>query len=215
MKLPPSKILNNSNLLHALIRTLRDPETHSLAFREAVEQIGIALASEVLQSLATKETSVTTSTGGQATHHIVDQLPVLATILRAGLPLLQGVQRIFPRAEVGFFAASRDEHTAQAKTDYVALPNVRGRTVILVDTMLATGGSALDALRIIERQNPKEVIVLAAIAAERGIQRIKEFNSTIRVIAAVIDPVLNDRSFIVPGLGDAGDRSYGAKCELS
>lgn len=197
--------------LSELVYEIRDPTTDPLHFRASLERIGEYLALNVLEELNTKEASIRTLTGADALHSLVDETPILVTILRAGLPLNAGVQKVFPNSEVGFLAMSRDEETLKAKVDYVALPDIKNRTVVLSDTMLATGGSLLDAIQIIEKYEPKKIYVIAAIASQPGIARILQYNPNIKIFSAAIDPSLNDKGYIIPGLGDAGDRSYGKK----
>lgn len=200
-----------SKALSQLVYEIRNPETDAFSFRQGLERIGEYLAMVVLEELQTKEVSIQTLTGANATHLVVEESPVLVTILRAGLPLNEGVQKIFPKSEVGFFAMSRDEKTFKAKIEYVSLPSLKDRYVIVSDTMLATGGSLLDVIQLIEKYEPKMVFVITAIASQYGIERILQYNSNVKIFAAVIDPDLNEKGYIVPGLGDAGDRSYGKK----
>jgi len=206
-----AEVLNNSVVLHQLIYEIRDPETKRERFRTCLETIGEYVALEVMQDLQTHRKEVYTVTGANASHLFCGVDPVLVTILRAGVPLMLGVQKVFPEADVGFIGMARNEETLEAKTDYVALPKMKGRCVILTDTMVATGGSIIEAIKIIESQEPKEIILLCAISAEDGVARIREYNPSIQIYSAATDPLLNERGFIVPGLGDAGDRSYGEK----
>lgn len=200
-----------SMALSQLVYEIRQPELDGPHFRKNVQKIGEQLALQVLEDLETQEVSVTTLTEGVATHTINSEVPVLVTILRAGLPLTLGLHKVFPKAEVGFLAMSRNEETLKADLDYVALPALTDKTVIIADTMLATGGSILDTIKIVESYHPKRIVVVAAIAAEQGIERIQAYDSSIKVYAAAVDPILNEKGYIVPGLGDAGDRSYGLK----
>lgn len=197
--------------LSELVYEIRDPATDSAHFREALQKIGEYLALQAIDELSTKEASVYTLTQATAKHELVNETPVLVTILRAGLPLMTGVQKVFPDSPLGFFAMSRDEETLQPKVEYVALPEMKGQTVILADTMLATAGSMLAAIQFIEKSQPKKIILISAIAAQPGIERILRYNSSIKIIAGVVDPLLNSKGYIVPGLGDAGDRSFGVK----
>lgn len=197
--------------LNQLVYAIRNPETDSAHFRQAVETIGEYLALNVLEELQTCETTIQTELGIEAKHPLVEEMPVLVTILRAGLPLNLGVQKVFPNAEVGFLAMSRNEETLKAKVEYVALPLLKNRTLIIVDTMLATGGSLLDAIQILEQYQPKRIFIISAIASVPGIARILKHNAEIKIFSAAIDPSLNEKGYIVPGLGDAGDRSYGKK----
>ena len=204
-------VLNEKNALHHLVHTIRDPQTDAPHFRSALNKIGEYLAVEALQAIQVKEVEVQTLTNAAAKHLICEEKPVLVTIMRAGLPLLAGVQEVFPSSDVGFLGTMRDEKTLEPKTTYVALPEIEGKCVIIVDTMLATGGSILDAIKIVEKKNPREIIIISAIAAEDGIKRILSHNPSIKIFAAAIDPILNEKGYIVPGLGDAGDRSFGEK----
>lgn len=201
----------HTQALNQLIYEIRDPQTDAYKFRNALEKIGEYLALEVMEELNKTDKSVTTLTGATAVHPIVDESPVLVTILRAGVPLNDGVLRVFPYSKVGFFAMSRDEMTLKPQVDYIALPDLRGRSVIIVDTMLATAGSLLEAIRRVEARGAKQIYIVAAIAAQTGIDRVLAHNPSIKVFAGSIDPILNDKGYIVPGLGDAGDRCYGKK----
>lgn len=206
-----AEVLNDSRALSQLVYEIRDPETNRERFRTCLEKIGEYVALDVLQTMNTEEREVFTLTDATARHSLCCEEPVLVTILRAGMPLLLGVQKVFPESDFGFLAMSRNEETLKAKTDYIALPDIKGKCVIIADTMLATGGSILDAIKIIEPYGPREIILVCAISAEDGIQRVLDYNPKIRIYSAATDPTLNERGFIVPGLGDAGDRSYGEK----
>lgn len=197
--------------LHQLVYEMRNPQTDQKHFRDALEKIGEYLALDILEELNSEEAEIETLTGAIAKHPLLIEKPALVTILRAGLPLNAGIHKIFPNSEVGFFAMSRDEETLKAKIDYISLPNLENRSVILSDTMLATGGSLLDAIQIIEQYHPKRIFVVAAIASEPGIARLLEYDPSIKIFAAAVDPMLNSKGYIIPGLGDAGDRAYGEK----
>lgn len=204
-------IFANTQAINQLVYEIRNPQTNSVQFRKALKKIGEYLALNVLEELSREEKTIRTLTDGEATHCLINETPVLITILRAGLPLNAGVHRVFPNAEVGFLAMSRNEETLKAKVDYVAIPALENRSVILSDTMLATGGSLIDAIRIIEQYKPKKIYVIAAIASKPGIVRVLQHNRDIKIFSAAVDSALNHRGHIVPGLGDAGDRCYGQK----
>ncbi|HEY4831854.1 MAG TPA: uracil phosphoribosyltransferase [Waddliaceae bacterium] len=206
-------VLKDRLVLSHLIHDIRDPNTDKKHFREALEKIGEYLALEVLQDLNTKNVEIETLTGAKAVHVLCDEDPVLITILRGGVPMLVGMQEVFPNAEAGFLGMARNEETLKAVISYIGIPNVKDKCVIIADTMLATGGSMLDAIKIVEKQNPKQIILVCAIAAKKGIARILDYNPNIKIYAAVTDPLLNEKGYIVPGLGDAGDRCYGMKHE--
>jgi len=197
--------------IESLVYKIRDPQTDKKEFREYLEKIGEYIALDVAKDLNTSKHSVMTVMQEDAEHNLVDEQIVLVTILRAGLPLFNGVYRVFPDAEAGFFAMQRNEETLRASIDYVALPPLENKTVIIADTMLATGGSMIDVIKIIETRNPKKIIVISAIAGKTGIEKVLQHNKDIKIYPAYVDPIVNDIGYIVPGLGDAGDRSYGFK----
>jgi len=197
--------------LEALVYKMRDPETNNKDFRETTEKIGEYLGIEIARDLETQPREIRTVLGATATHNLLAQQPVLIPILRAGIPLYQGLQRAFPEAEAGFIGAMRNEETLQPEISYLALPNLEGKTAILADTMIATGGSLVETIRLLQEHNPERILVAGAIAAQQGIQRIQtEFPGT-RIYTAATDPTLNEKGYIVPGLGDAGDRCFGRK----
>lgn len=200
-----------NQMLGQLVYEIRNPETDPAHFRQALEKIGEYLALQVADECSAQEASIQTLTGVEAKHRLIDEVPVVVTILRAGLPLVTGIHKVFPNAPVGYIAMSRDEETLKAKVDYVALPEMKGRTVILADTMLATGGSLIDALQIMEPYEPKKIFIITAIAAEPGVKRLANSRPDIKIFSAVVDPALNEKGYIIPGLGDAGDRLYGKK----
>lgn len=202
-----------SQMMEELIYKIRQKDTNKEMFRHHLEKIGELLAYQVLENLDKTDVEVETLLGCKAHHMLVHQNPVLITILRAGLPLNSGVMKVFPESDVGFIAMSRDESTLKSRTSYIACPDITDKIVILTDTMLATGGSLVDAIKILEKKKPSQIYVLCAIASQVGIDRIKSQFTEIKVFAACIDPTLNDKGFIVPGLGDAGDRSFGKKHE--
>lgn len=204
-------ILLFSRVPDQLIFDLRDPKTDPNKFRNSLESMGEYLALEVLAALPTKEVCVQTMTGENSIHFLPDEIPILITILRAGLPLHLGIQKIFSNSEVGFFAISRNEETLESKIEYTSLPHLRDRYVILSDTMLATGGSILNAVRTIQNYSPKKIFIITALASRPGLDRVSQEYPNITIVTGTIDPYVNDRGYIVPGLGDAGDRSYGEK----
>ncbi|HSX10825.1 MAG TPA: uracil phosphoribosyltransferase [Chlamydiales bacterium] len=199
--------------LEHLVYEIRDPATDRKPFRKALEKIGEYIALDIKSELVQKTHQIETLTGEAAVHEFSDEAPVLVTILRAGLPLCYGAQKVFPSSEVGFIAMSRNEETLIADVSYIALPDVRDRSVIIVDTMIATAGSLLNAVKILEERQAKQIIILGAIAAQYGMDQIAAYNPNIKVFVATVDPLLNDKGYIVPGLGDAGDRCFGPKVQ--
>ena len=122
--------------------------------------------------------------------------------------------KTFKKAEAGFFAMSRDEETLKPTNFYTALPNLKGTVVIIADTMIATGGSILDTIKIIEKYQPKKIIVAGAMFAKYAREKILSYNSKIEIYSCAEDPDLTKKGFISPGLGDAGDRAYGLKMDI-
>ena len=204
-------VYQNKRSLDSLVYTMRDAQTDSKTFRTTLSKIGEYMGLEVLDSLDKESLQVTTRMGTRAVHSLVSEKPVLITVLRAGIPLLNGLMEVFPDSEIGFLGMARNEATLLPTTSYIAIPEVKDQTVIIADTMLATAGSMIDAIKIIEKHKPKKIIVVCAIASEGGIARLRSYNPQIPVYAAAIDPTLNEKGYIVPGLGDAGDIAYGEK----
>ncbi len=201
----------NNPQLEALIFKLRNPLTEKSQFRTTLETVGEQIGYIIAQDLPTAKQEVKTQLGKNAYHNILAEQPIIIGVLRAGIPFMNGLLRAFPDSEAGFIGAMRDEKTAKSTISYVALPNIYKKIVILADTMLATGGSIIESIKILEKENPKEIIIASAIASKPGIENILKYKPDIKIHTAVSDPILNDKYFIVPGLGDAGDRSYGRK----
>jgi|SRR3989344_5166319 len=197
--------------LERLTLKIRNRDTGRENFREALEKIGEYIGYEIARTLETEKRETKTCMGETATHYPNKGGITLITIFRAGLPLYQGLQKTFPEAESGFIGAMRDEKTLKSKISYLALPALEGKTILLADTMLATGGSIIDCIEILKQQKPKEIRVVAAIASKKGIERIKTYDPNLKIYSAAIDYKLNEKGYIIPGLGDAGDRCFGRK----
>lgn len=200
--------------LEELIVAVRNPETPDLApFHTCIRQIGLLMSYELSRALETKTTRVKTIMGEEAIHYTPAEKPVLIAVLRAGLPLYEGGREVFSNSESGFIGSMRDEETLRPKTTYIALPDLAGKIAIIYDTMLATGGSMEDAVQIAFTRGAKEVYACSAIAATEGIVRIEKHIGRDHIYAAAIDDKLNLKGYIVPGLGDAGDRAFGKKVD--
>lgn len=188
----------------------------SMRFRRNLERVGEIFAYEISKTLDFEEQTVTTPLGVLKCRVIAVQ-PVLATILRAGLPLHQGLLNYFDRAENCFISAYRlhheDDDAFDVEVEYLASPDLQGKTVILCDPMLATGSSMVLAYKaLLERGMPARIHVVTVIASQQGIQFVKDNLPDNTIIwAGDIDSELTPRSYIVPGLGDAGDLAYGNK----
>ncbi|HEY3485975.1 MAG TPA: uracil phosphoribosyltransferase [Ilumatobacteraceae bacterium] len=193
------------------LATIRDRATPNALFRQNLERIGTLLLVEATRHLPTYETTVETPlTTAPATRLALQ--PVVVPVLRAGLGFVHAAQELMPNADVGFVGISRDEETFEPKPYVNKLPeSLAGRPVIVIDPMLATGGSLVHTVRLLlERDAPAPIVAVCALAAPEGIQRLRDEGLSMRVITAAVDDHLNDLAFIVPGLGDAGDRQFGS-----
>jgi uracil phosphoribosyltransferase len=207
----------NSVLNHFLsqIRNV-NVQKDSMRFRRNIERIGEIMAYEMSQSLHYKEVAVPTPLGVKHTTEIADQL-VLCSILRAGLTLHQGFLNYFDSAENGFISAYRHhpnhDDFFDILVEYQAIADINGKNVLLLDPMLATGQSIVAVFnKLMERGTPKEIHIAVIIAAPEGITYLKQnLPDTCNLWIASLDEKLNDKSYIVPGLGDAGDLAYGDK----
>lgn len=220
------KVINLSeqnSVLNQYLREIRDVEIQkdSLRFRRNIERIGEVMAVEVSKSLAYTPTDVQTPLGIAKVNTIAEPL-VLATILRAGLPLHQGFLNIFDRAENAFLSAYRrvnDKGELEIVAEYMAAPSIEGKTLIVVDPMLATGMSMeVGYLALLRHGTPAHTHLCCTIATPQSIDYMRrELNDrqNVTLWCAAVDPVLNDKKYIVPGLGDAGDLCYGTKIHLS
>ena len=213
----------HNSVLNQYLREIRDVniQKDSLRFRRNIERIGEIMAVEVSKELRYEQTDVQTPLGVAPVNTIADQL-VLATILRAGLPLHQGFLNIFDNAENAFLSAYRrvnKQGELEIVAEYLAAPSVEGKTLIVADPMLATGMSMeVGYLALLRHGKPAHTHLCCTIATPQAIDYIRrELNDSpdVTLWCAAIDPVLNDKKYIVPGLGDAGDLCYGVKVHLS
>ncbi len=193
---------------HRLV-ALRDETTESAAFRQLVHEISTFVAYEALEGLATERVAVRTPVGVAASLKITETV-LLVPILRAGLGMVPAIQELLPYTEVAHVGLRRDEVTLQSEVYLDRLPrDLTGRRVVVCDPMLATGGSLAQVCDLVVSRGATRVQALCVIASVPGIERFRKSHPELPVACAVIDPELNDRGFIVPGLGDAGDRLFG------
>lgn len=189
---------------------LRDATTSNAEFRQALDGLGGMLVYEATRSLATVDGTVTTPLGPAPSRSLA-QVPLLVPVLRAGVGLVQPALRLIPQAEVGFVGLARDEETFNPKPYLAKLPaNLAGRPILVLDPMLATGGSLEFTLQLLlERGAEQPLTVVCVLAAPEGIERMRATGIDMHLVTAAIDSHLNEHAFIVPGLGDAGDRQFG------
>jgi|TARA_B110000438_G_scaffold282844_1_gene310256 uracil phosphoribosyltransferase len=190
------------------LNVIRSKATGARAFREAGFNIGLLICSEATRDLATEPVKVETPLETVGSEQLSDQLAVVS-ILRAGMAMVDSVLQFFPDVRVGVIGMERNEETAVATSYYEKLPDLEGRVVLLVDPMLATGGSAEDVLDRIYTMKPKEVRFLSIVAAPEGVARLEKKFPDLKIYAGALDRELNEKKYILPGLGDYGDRHFG------
>ena len=203
-------IVDHPLVLDALTR-IRDVDTPNALFRQHLERIGMLLIAEATRTLpAVKGTVTTPLTDTEATRLAVQ--PVIVPILRAGLGFLAPAQQLLPAADIGFIGIARNEETHEPEPYVNKLPdNIAERPVIVVDPMLATGGSLIHTLELlVERGAQQPMTVICALCAPEGIAAVDASGVDVTLFTAAVDDQLNENAFIVPGLGDAGDRQFGA-----
>ncbi|WP_040197354.1 uracil phosphoribosyltransferase [Candidatus Soleaferrea massiliensis] len=204
-------ILNHPLIQHKL-SLLRDKNTGSKEFRELVAEIANLMCYEATRDLPLKEIELETPVASCKTKIISGRKLAFVPILRAGLGMVDGVLRLVPAAKVGHIGVYRDPQTLKPVEYYCKLPSdISERDVIVVDPMLATGGSAIDAIGLLKKAGVKNIKFMCIIAAPEGMKALQEAHGDVQIYAASLDECLNEDAYIVPGLGDAGDRIFGTK----
>jgi uracil phosphoribosyltransferase len=196
------------------LTALRDQSTDSTTFRSLVDALVTLLAYEATRDVRVEPVEVTTPVATTEGVRVPSPRPVVVPILRAGLGMLEGMMRLLPMAEVGFLGMIRDEKTLQASTYAERLPeDLSGRQCYLLDPMLATGGTLSVAAKFLVDRGADDITAICLLAAPEGVQfmerELADFSRPFRIVTAALDERLNDKGYIVPGLGDAGDRMYG------
>ena len=205
--MPELHVVNHPLVSHKLTQ-MRRTETPSERFRQLLTETSLLLAYEVTRELPLRSVRITTPMTATDQPELVEE-PVVVSILRAGNGLLDGVLRVIPSARVGHVGLYRDHETLEAVEYYCKLPPLEGRTVIVVDPMLATGNSASAALDRVKRDGPAAIRFLCLLAAPEGIAALQDAHPDVAIWTAAVDDCLNEVGYIVPGLGDAGDRIFG------
>ncbi len=199
-------------LIQHKLTLLRSKETGPKEFRELADEISTLMAYEVTRDMPTREVEIETPIQTMKANKIAGKKLGIVPILRAGLGMLDGVLKLIPTAKVGHIGLYRDPDTLEPVEYYCKLPtDVNERDLIVVDPMLATGGSASAALKFIKDRNPRSIKFMCLVAAPEGIERVQKEHPDVDIFTAAVDEKLNDHAYIVPGLGDAGDRLYGTK----
>lgn len=204
-------IINHPLIQHKL-SILRNKETSSMEFRALISEIATLMCYEATRDLPLEDVEIETPICKMTAKHISGKKLAIVPILRAGLGMVEGISSLIPAARIGHIGLYRDEETLKPVEYYCKLPKDIGeRDVIVVDPMLATGGSAIDAVSQIKLRNPRSIRFMGIIAAPEGIEAFTKAHPDVNVYVAALDEKLNEKGYIVPGLGDAGDRIFGTK----
>ncbi|MGI6199697.1 MAG: uracil phosphoribosyltransferase [Christensenellales bacterium] len=205
------KVMDHPLIQHKL-SLMRDKGTGSKDFRELLNEIGMLMAYEVTRDLPLKAVEITTPIGPMKTNVISGRKLAVVPILRAGLGMVDGILSLVPAAKVGHIGLYRDPETLEPVEYYCKLPpDIAQRELIVVDPMLATGGSAAAAIGFIKKRGGQNIKLMNLIAAPEGIERVQREHPDVDIFVAAVDERLNEHGYIVPGLGDAGDRLFGTK----
>lgn len=199
-------------LVQHKLTMLRDERTGPKDFRDLTEELSMLMAYEVTRDMATETVEVKTPVAVTKGTAISGKKMAIVPILRAGLGMVPGILRLIPAAKVGHIGVYRDPDTLEPVEYYCKLPtDISERDVIIVDPMLATGGSAVAAIDFIKQRGAVSVKLMAVVAAPEGITRVHTLHPEVPIYVAAVDERLNDQAYIVPGLGDAGDRLFGTR----
>lgn len=210
------KMANYTIMGHPLIQhkisMIRDKNTGTNEFRKLVEEIAMLMGYEALRDLPTEEVEVETPIETCMAPMIAGKKLAVVPILRAGLGMVNGILALVPTAKVGHIGLYRDPETHEPHEYYCKLPDpIEQRTIVVVDPMLATGGSAVDAINFVKEHGGKNIKFMCIIAAPEGLKRLTEAHPDVQIYVGQLDRCLNEDAYICPGLGDAGDRIFGTK----
>jgi len=211
------KNYDNVHILdHPLIRhklaIIRNKETDTKQFRDIIKELATLMAYESFKDVPTQEISVETPLETTTQTVVKENSIAIVPILRAGLGMVDGILSLFPAAKVGHIGLYRDEETIEHHESYCKLPShIAEKVVMVVDPMLATGGSACDAIKLLKKRGCKKIKLMSIIAAPEGVKKVAEAHPDIEIFVSTLDRCLNEHGYILPGLGDAGDRIFGTK----
>lgn len=204
-------VLNHPLITHKL-GILRDIHTGTKEFRELITEISTLLCYEATKDAKLEKTTIETPLEKMETGKLNEDNYAIVPILRAGMGMLDGIINVIPNAKVGHIGLYRDEETFQPIEYYFKMPeNISQREVLIIDPMLATGGSASATISRLKEEGVKKIKLLCVVAAPEGINLIEKDHPDVQIYCATVDRTLNESAYILPGLGDAGDRVYGTK----
>ena len=203
-------VFNHPLMTHKLA-IIRNEKTNTKDFRETVSEIANLMAYEATRNLPVKEVEVKTPIAVSKTT-MIDGDIVIVPILRAGQGMVEGIQRLIPQSKVGYIGLFRNEETLEPELYFAKLPsNIADATVLLVDPMLATGGSCAKAISVLKEKGAKNIIYMGVVGVQEGIDKVHGAHPDVDIFLAAKDEKLNEKGYIVPGLGDCGDRLFGTK----
>ena len=212
MKQYPNVFIFDHPLIKHKVSILRDKHTGMKEFRELVEEITTVMTYESMHDVELMPVEVETPLESTTQYRVKEESIAIVPILRAGLGMVNGVHKVFPTARVGHIGMYRNEETLEPQEYYCKLPEgIQDMTVFLIDPMLATGGSACDALTALKKRGCKNIKFMALIAAPEGVEAVAKAHPDVKVYISTLDRCLNEYGYILPGLGDAGDRLFGTK----
>ena len=212
MKNYENVIIFNHPLINHKIAILRDEKTPMKEFRELIEEITTLMTYEALKDVPTKKVMVETPLEITEQTMVEEGSVVIVPILRAGLGMVNGVHVLFPTAKVGHIGMYRNEETLEPVVYYCKLPvGIENKMTIVVDPMLATGGSACDAIDLLKKTGCKNIKLMSILGAPEGVSKVAETHPDVNIYVSTLDRQLNENGYILPGLGDAGDRLFGTK----
>ena len=198
-------------LIQHKVTLMRKKETGSKDFRNLLEEITMLMGYEITRDLPFEDVEIETPVAKMMGKQISGKKLGIVPVLRAGLGMVQGMLNLIPTAKVGHIGLYRDPQTLEPVEYYCKLPDVEDRDFIIVDPMLATGGSASAAITLLKEKGIKNIKLMCLVAAPQGVQKVNADHPDVRIYVAALDDKLNDQGYIVPGLGDAGDRIFGTK----
>ncbi|WGI36819.1 uracil phosphoribosyltransferase [Mesomycoplasma lagogenitalium] len=205
------KVLNHP-LITTKLTIMRNKETSHQLFRELLKEISTLMVFEILRDYKTIKCDVETPTGAIAQGQKMDQEIIIVPILRAGLGMVEGILSLIPNSRVGHIGVYRDEKNFQAHEYFYKVPTIdKNSLILLVDPMLATGTSAIDSIERLKKDGFKNINLVCLVGVQEGIDNVQKKHSDVKIFLAAQDLYLNEKKYIIPGLGDAGDRIFGTK----